>query len=300
MQHYARELPDRTDARTAGTLAESREIDRCGASDKPVVQRTHYHRGPGGILIDTLAAAAYRALSRSGRLHQTPYAVLKRLGVATPRRRAEFYTLDRLLRTMTIVPGAIAECGTHRGATLLGMAHVLNGRRIRPKIYGLDSFEGFPEPTNEDAMKDGTMHPMVRKGALVASLEELAWRIDNMGLGDHVTLIKGFFQDTLPALSRERFSLVHLDCDLYGSYMTCLEFAYPRMLPDGYMVFDDYNSPAYLGARRAVDEFFADKREQIQFYPEAEGRRFFVRIGGKLAPGAEAQPREPEIERQAA
>ena len=122
-----------------------------------------------------------------------------------------------------------------------------------------------------------------------------------MGLADQVTVIKGFFHDTLAALKTERFSLVHVDCDLYDSYLSCLEFAYPRMLPGGYMVFDDYGSPVYVGARRAVDEFLANKPERIQFFPEAVVWRYFVYMGGGLAPGArEATTIEWPEERRAA
>lgn len=254
--------------------------------------------GPMGAAIDACASLAYRILN-----HHAPDLLLKRLGVATPRRRAEFYSLARLIETMPVVSGAVLECGTHHGATLLGMAHVLRSRGSFARIYGLDSFEGFPEPTLKDAYDDGSMHPLVRKGALgEASFEALSARLNGMGLSTQVTLIKGFFDDTLPSLAAERFSVVHLDCDLYDSYMSCLEFVYPRMLAGGHIVFDDYNSPGYVGARRAVDEFFADKPERIQYFPEAKGRRYFTCMGGGVSPGASVLPMEimAEEERQAA
>jgi Macrocin-O-methyltransferase (TylF) len=247
-------------------------------------------------LIDECSALAYRGL----RGH-APDLLLRRLGAATPRRRPDFVTLARIVRTMDAFPGAILECGTHYGATLLGMAHILRCRGISARLYGLDSFEGFPEPSQEDAQDDGTMHEWVRKGGLgEASLEHLMARLQWMDLTDRVTLIKGYFDDTLPRLTAERFSLVHLDCDLYDSYMSCLEFVYPRMLPDGFIVFDDYGSPPYPGAKRAVDEFFADRPERIQFYPGAPGPRYFVTMGGGIARGASEMVTEPIPERRRA
>jgi predicted O-methyltransferase YrrM len=244
-----------------------------------------------GNVIDECSGVAYRGL-----LGHAPDLLLKRLGAATPRRRPEFYTLARIVRTMDDFPGAILECGTHHGATLLGMAHILRSRGISARLYGLDSFEGFPEPTAEDAQDDGTMHPWVRRGFLgEASLEQLTARLGRMDLTAQVTLIKGYFNDTLPRLKAERFSLVHLDCDLYDSYMSCLEFVYPRMLRDGIIVFDDYGSPPYAGARRAVDEFFADRPEQLQFYPGAPGPRYFVAMGGAIATGARPADTEASI-----
>ena len=248
--------------------------------------------------IDAAAALTYRCVAGGA-----PDLLLKRLGVATPRRRAEFATLERLLSTMPAFQGAVLECGTHHGATLLGMAHVLRRRGIPARIYGLDSFEGFPEPTPEDALDDGTMHPWVRQGGLGdASFERITAQIERMGLADRIAVIPGFFEATLPRLASERFSLVHLDCDLFESYRCCLEFVYPRMLPGGYLVFDDYNSDVYAGAHRAVDEFFSRRPEQIQFFPDLPGRRYFTRMGGAVEPGARVHTPavRPEEERRAA
>jgi hypothetical protein len=247
-------------------------------------------------MIDSVAGMLYHLLRGN-----TPDLVLKRLGIATPRRRIEFYTLDRLLRSMPEIPGSIVECGTYRGGTLLGMAHIVELRGFATRIFGLDSFEGFPEPTREDAQRDGSFHSDIHKGGLGdVSYQDLVARVRRLGFDPHVTLVKGYFEDTLPTLERERFSLAHLDCDLYQSYMTCFEFIYPRMLPGGFMVFDDYGSPVYLGADRAVNEFLEGKPEVLQYFPDAAGRRYFVRVGGGLAPGAVAATPAPASEQRPA
>ena len=111
--------------------------------------------------LDRLAAVLYRTFG--GRV---PYLVLKRLGIATPRRRVEFYTLATLVGRVPASAGVVLECGTYRGATLLGMTHLLRRRGLKPRVYGLDSFEGFPDPAPQDAQSDGRMHPDVHRGAL--------------------------------------------------------------------------------------------------------------------------------------
>jgi hypothetical protein len=227
-------------------------------------------------MIDEIAARIYRLNPRAA-----PDLVLKRLGIATSRRRVEFYTLETLLREIERIDGAIIECGTYRGATLLGMTHLTVVRGLQTRIYGLDSFEGFPEPRPEDAQPDGVLHPDVRRGSLGdVSYEGLLRRIGLLGWSDRITVIKGFFDRTLSALGHEKFSVAHLDCDLYESYKVCLEFVYPRMLKGGVIVLDDYCLPAnvYPGADRAVNEFFADKREKPQRLPGPRGLRSFVRI----------------------
>ncbi len=234
------------------------------------------------MLIDSVAAAVYRASPA-----RAPDIVLKRLGIATSRRRIEFYTLERILSELPEIRGSILECGVYRGATLLGMAHILTRRGIHARLYGLDSFEGFPRPTPEDAQPGGQLHPDVRPGALGdTSYETLEARIRLLRWQDRIRLIKGFFEDTLGVLAEERFSLVHLDCDLYSSYKTCLEFIYPRMLRGSVIVLDDYRLPAnvYPGADRAVDEFFSDKPEKPERFDHPLGLRSYVRIGRERDP----------------
>lgn len=221
------------------------------------------------------AASLYRRLPAGKR----PLSLLKFLGIAHPSYRTDFYTLHELSRRIARDGGLVAECGVYRGATLLGMADTLAGVHAGDwHIVGFDSFAGFPEPAPEDALSDGTYHPRTRRGMFNdASYEGLSRRIRRLGLADRVTLVKGYFEDTLSTWQRE-FALVHVDCDLYESYRTCLEFFYPRVRPGGYMVFDEYDFSAgvYPGAQKAIDEFLAVKPERIRYLPEALTRRYFI------------------------
>jgi len=80
----------------------------------------------------------------------------------------------------------------------------------------------------------------------------------------NVELHKGYFENTLPGLlsNRSQFCLVHLDCDIYESYLTCLDKLYDLTVPGGIILFDEYDCPVWPGATKAVDEFFADKIEK--------------------------------------
>ena len=85
------------------------------------------------------------------------------------------------------------------------------------------------------------------------------WRLES-----RVTLVKGFFEDTLKDYADFQFSFVHLDCDLYQSYKTCLEFFYSRVPAAGIILLDEYNDPPWPGCNKAVDEFLQDKPESLE------------------------------------
>ncbi|MER3431064.1 MAG: hypothetical protein C4325_09895 [Blastocatellia bacterium] len=88
----------------------------------------------------------------------------------------------------------------------------------------------------------------------------------------------GFFSETIPAFSSEKapcFSLAHVD--LSNSVQDALHFIYPWMLPNAIIIFDDYGPPTCLGAKKAADEFFRHKHEQVVGLP---GPQYGCTLGG--------------------
>ena len=78
---------------------------------------------------------------------------------------------------------------------------------------------------------------------------------------DRIELVEGLFQDTLQVDGP--VALAHIDADWYDSVRTCLERIEPHLSPGGVLVIDDYDH--WSGCRKAVDEYFADKRDRYAF-----------------------------------
>jgi hypothetical protein len=231
----------------------------------------------------SLIRVGYPAVSSYYRLcsgDNCPAAALQFLGIADPSYRSDFYTLNRIIKQIAPNAGLIAECGVYRGATLLGMAHTLKVNRATDyHLVGFDSFEGFPDPVQEDALADGSYHRRALKGVFSdTSYRELNGKINALGFQRDITLVKGYFENTLVKWRDREFVVVHLDCDLYQSYMTCLEFFYPRVRPGGFIVFDEYDfiADVYPGAQKAIDTFLAGKPEKIQRFPDSAKPRYFI------------------------
>ena len=100
---------------------------------------------------------------------------------------------------------------------------------------------------------------LVRKGDFSdTSLEEVRRVVGNP---NRVEFHPGWIPDTFHNMSDAQVALAHVDVDIYRSILDCCEFIYPRLKTGGVMVFDDYGFATCPGARKAVDEFFADKPE---------------------------------------
>ena len=118
-------------------------------------------------------------------------------------------------------------------------------------------------------------------------LENLRERVERnfvaagVELGHHrVSLVEGLVQDTL-AVDAPVF-LAHFDVDWYDPVMTCLERIVPRLHGDGFIVFDDYLD--WSGCRRAVDEYFKDRRSEFVF-DDRPGSLTVARAGNRWMRG---------------
>jgi O-methyltransferase len=171
--------------------------------------------------------------------------------------------LYELLRKTADIPGDIAECGVFRGASLAAMGLLVKQKGWSKKLIGFDSFEGFDESIAHDIKIGGTDIEVKKMGGMnTTSYEMVSDELARLGLSDWVELVKGFFKDTLGRFADRTFSYVHLDCDIYQSYLETLEFFYPRMSPGGIISFDENNDPPWPGCNQAVDEFFTNRSER--------------------------------------
>jgi len=163
---------------------------------------------------------------------------------------------ERLLDLVENVKGDIVECGVAKGQTILIFSTLI--RHAHGKhVWGFDSFEGLPAPVATDMRAPA---PKARKG-LIRATESDVWDsliaktgFDEGAIRELVTLVRGWFADTLPHFSSS-ISLLHLDADLYESTKCALENLWPKVSVGGVVALDDYSAPGWPGAKKAVDEY---------------------------------------------
>jgi macrocin-O-methyltransferase TylF-like protien len=168
------------------------------------------------------------------------------------------------------VPGDVVECGTARGgsAALLGLA--LKEARAERTLWVFDTFAGIPPPTADDP--DQPLAALYT-GDFRGELGEVETLFRSLGILDRARLVKGLFQDTVPACEMETIAVLHLDGDWYESVKVCLDHLYDRVSRGGVIQIDDYGH--WEGARKAVDEFMAARRLTVPLrYLDYTGRQF--------------------------
>ncbi|MFJ2988285.1 TylF/MycF/NovP-related O-methyltransferase [Collimonas sp. NPDC087041] len=155
------------------------------------------------------------------------------------------YELYRLAQQMHRVAGAIVEVGVWRGGTAALMACALPGK----EVHLFDTFSGVAKHDPEfDTFYAGGEHADTDEHIVAGLFRRI---------GATCQIHRGIFpDDTLSSLPKE-ICLAHIDVDTYQSVKQSFLSIWPRVQPNGIVVFDDYGMFGCEGAMLAINEIVA-------------------------------------------
>ena len=164
-----------------------------------------------------------------------------------------------LVRMVVDLPGDIVDAGAFKGISTLQFAHMLETYQPhgRSKVIGFDTFEtevpGLRPDEKSAADKLMAAHEP-------DAFERLCETVRRFGLEQRAEIVRGDITETLPRYVADnpgfRISLLHCDLDAYAPTLATLKTAWPQIVPDGIVVFDEYAIERW-GESDAADEFFA-------------------------------------------
>ena len=150
------------------------------------------------------------------------------------------------------IEGDLIETGVWRGGATIFMSGLIKSYLQKRKVFVCDSFNGLPKPDVEKYPDDsGDQHWTYKD--LNVSIEEVYNNFKSYDLlTDNVVFVEGWFDQTLPLLKGEVFSIIRLDGDMYGSTWAALENLYPKLSIGGYLIVDDW---LLEGANKSVLDY---------------------------------------------
>lgn len=165
------------------------------------------------------------------------------------------------------IPGAYVECGVWRGGSSMAAALTFLALGDSERhLYLFDTFEGMSAPSEHDVRaEDGRPAAALLEGSnstekiwCRASIEDVSTNMALTGYPqENIRLCRGMVEHTLPAQAPEEIAILRLDTDWYESTKHELKELFPRLARGGVLIIDDYGY--WAGARKAVDEYFADR-----------------------------------------
>ncbi len=150
------------------------------------------------------------------------------------------------------------------------------------RYFAFDSFQGLPELDGVDKQTAD-----FAAGQYSASMDEFKANIVGSGVDlDRVVCVPGWFEDTCTAATIQRHqmkqaSIIWVDCDLYSSAATVLNFVTPLLQDGTVVIFDDwyaYRGNPRLGEQRAFAEWSqcVDGYSFTEFHKEGTYRNSFI------------------------
>lgn len=173
-----------------------------------------------------------------------------------------YLTLYELYKKTLGISGHIAEIGVFKGA-----GSILFGKLIQmfepdslTMVHGFDWFKGT------EAVEE---NPLQVQGGNTASESTVLELIRLQNLENTVKIHNVNVEAGLPSFFEKyphlQFKLVFLDSGTYECVSESINHFWPRLIPGGIMVFDQFNNEVAPGETRAVREFLPyEKIENIQ------------------------------------
>lgn len=157
------------------------------------------------------------------------------------------YELWQLVPAAARLGGSMIEVGAWRGGSAALIAARAKSCGSTARIYVCDTFRGVVKAGSNDDVYVGGEHADTSR----AEVEEL---FQNIGL-ENTQILQGIFpDDTGQDVINERFSLCHIDVDVYESARDAVAWLDERMIPGGMFIYDDYGFINTSGVCRFVEE----------------------------------------------
>ena len=213
------------------------------------------------------------------------------------------YYFNFIKKNFKKIQGDIIEAGVFQGRSLLSTALFLKELKSSKKVYGFDTFSGFPLEnefhkfdTSNNWIKLKNMGYINNKHYLEVkknieimkfvkninkkklsyknlslsadfknnSIKKLKQKIDFLGL-DNIILVKGDFKKTFQNNKNlpRNVFCSIIDADLYRSYYHTLPTIYKKLSKGGYLYLDEYYSLKFPGPRLYCKNFAKEHNIKI-------------------------------------
>jgi len=199
------------------------------------------------------------------------------------KRRARFYNLVNIYKSVNHLEGAIIECGCWKGLSSFLLCKYI--KKYIPDFIGsgyhiFDSFEGLSNPEHEDLITTKLIdlfgnrkNTFFKKGgAYSASIDHVQKVLSEFPI---IKYHKGWLPKSLDEVDIQKIKFLHIDLDLYEPIYGTLKFFYPKIVKGGVIVCDDYGSLYWPGAKKAVESFAAENL--IEFISLSSGQALIIK-----------------------
>ncbi len=157
------------------------------------------------------------------------------------------------------LPGDFVECGVGRGFISSAVLQHLPWDALDKDFYLFDTFT----PHNVQSDSPGTKRPHYA--------HDLATVAQNFAEWDRVHLVPGKVPDTLTASGVGDVAFLHVDMNHPDPETAAVRWFWPKLVPGGWLLLDDYAYVSCEAQKRAMDEVATELGFSILSLPTGQG-----------------------------
>ena len=185
------------------------------------------------------------------------------------------------------IEGDILDLGVYRGRSLITVAIILKKLKSKKKVYGFDTFSGFPKLTQFDQKENFKNNKYFSRSHLKKKINQVNYQVDTISSsGDfsnsslnfiknkirtlglkNIEIIQGDVSKTIPNFFKKNLNkkimACNFDLDLYEPYKFALPIVWKHLNKGGYVHLDEYFSLKFPGPRIAIKDFLKQKNIKI-------------------------------------
>ncbi len=163
--------------------------------------------------------------------------------------------------------GDFVECGVNRGfLSRIAMDYIGFAKQDK-KFYLMDTYDGLVDRyITEEERNQG-----VTSGGYEPCFDKVT---RTFAPYKNVHLIRGAIPDTLPQVGSTKIAFLSIDMNCVMPEIEAAEYFWPRMVPGGVIVLDDYGHAGHELQQKAFDKFASTQGVTVLCLPTGQGLIF--------------------------
>jgi O-methyltransferase len=164
------------------------------------------------------------------------------------------------------LPGDFVECGVNTGLVSLAVCDYIDFNATGKNFWLFDTYRGIPE------------HQINEREKALGRVADNSWYPDcfertkaNFARYPSAHLVRGEVPDTLGSVEIGAAAYLSIDMNIAYPERAAIEFFWPKLVPGGLVVLDDYGWLPYQEQKQTMDEFAVREGVAILTLPTGQG-----------------------------
>ena len=181
------------------------------------------------------------------------------------------HTLVWAAQSSLNLEGDFVECGVFKGDMAWMISQMIDLSSVNKFFYLYDSFAGLVDKYSSPEDYPDNPHFFNIANEHYNNPSIYPYVLNRFRERPEIKVIKGIVPDILHIVSPEKIAFLHVDLNSPAAELGALELLFPRVVPGGIVIFDDYGWKLFRRQKEVEDKFMDERGYKILELPTGQG-----------------------------